>query len=420
MHVPPVPDGSPPDPSLPEPARTLPPLPDVVLRPALQVGMLVLAALAVLAVWNLFGVLLLVFAGLLFAVFLRSLVKLAERWLFVPKRFSFGFSLITFVAVVVAIGGLVVPSLVEQGNLLAQRLPVAVGDARDTLGRTAWGRNILAQLPTLAGAARAGTGTTGTGGTTTGTTGTTGTGNGTTGTVSAGPAGTVETTPPVASGRGKLDVGGILSGLLLPGLLGTLSGTLGALGALSFVLFVGLFVGASPRGYRENFVGLLPPAARPGARSVLGELGHTLEEWLLGQALGMAIAGLATGLGLWALGVPFALTLGLLTALLQFVPYVGPVVSAVPALLIAFLVSPEKAVQVLILIFVVQQVIGSIVMPIIAQRTVDLSPLLSLTATLIAGTLFGVLGVLLATPAAAIFVTLLKRFRREVYGDPAP
>ena len=117
---------------------------------------------------------------------------------------------------------------------------------------------------------------------------------------------------------------------------GAISATFGALGSAVIILFLGLYLAINPGVYANGFTRLLPPDKRPRARQVLAEIGHILRRWLVGRLLTMTVIGVLTFVGLWFLGIPLALVLAFLAALLSFIPYIGPIVALVPAVLVAF------------------------------------------------------------------------------------
>ena len=128
----------------------------------------------------------------------------------------------------------------------------------------------------------------------------------------------------------------------------------------------------------------------------------------------MLLVGVVTTLGLYAIGLPSALALGLIAGLAEFVPLVGPVFSAIPALLVALSVGGQTVFWVLGLYIVVQQLEGNLITPVIQRQTVDLPPALTLFALIAIGVLFGPLGVLLSTPlAVVIFVCVKQLYVRE-------
>jgi len=183
----------------------------------------------------------------------------------------------------------------------------------------------------------------------------------------------------------------------------------GGIANLFLVLVGGIYLAAQPQLYRNGLLKLLPAHARPAVDDALDASGYALKAWLGGQLVAMAVVGLLTGLGLWALGVPVALGLGLITALLDFVPIVGPILAAVPAVLLGFTVSPEIALATLGLFVVVQQIEGHVLQPLIQQRAVDLPPALLLFSLFGIGALLGPPGVLLAAPLTVVLYVLVKR-----------
>jgi predicted PurR-regulated permease PerM len=141
---------------------------------------------------------------------------------------------------------------------------------------------------------------------------------------------------------------------------------------------------------------------------VLDGLGHTLQLWFLGQFADMVVVAVLTGAGLYLLGVPLALTLALIAGLLNFVPYIGALAGAVPALAVAVAQSPQTALYVAILFAVVQTLEGNVVAPLVQKRTVDLPPALTILSQTILGTLFGIMGLILATPLAAAAMVAVR------------
>ena len=195
-------------------------------------------------------------------------------------------------------------------------------------------------------------------------------------------------------------------------------GVLGAIGNLVIIIFVGIYFAASPQLYTNGAIRLVPQSKRPRAREVQQELGNTLASWLLGKAASMLIVGIATSIGLSILGVPLALILGIIAGLLDFIPYLGPIMAGVPAVLLALSISPELALYTVLLFTGIQLVEGYVLQPLIEARAVDLPPALVVVMQLVFGTLFGFAGVALATPLAAGLAVLVKMlYVEDVLGD---
>jgi predicted PurR-regulated permease PerM len=199
------------------------------------------------------------------------------------------------------------------------------------------------------------------------------------------------------------------------------SSTFGAVGSLVVFLFIGLFVAFEPGVYRKGFLRLLPTARRERADEIMAETAEKLRMWMAGKILSMLIVGLATWGGLALLGVPLGLTLALLAALLTFVPNFGPVLSAIPAILLGLLDGPSKALYVGLLYVGVQFVESYILTPIVQKKTVSLPPALTIIAQVVMGTLAGGLGVLVASPLTAAALVIVKRvYVEDVLGDKTP
>ena len=175
------------------------------------------------------------------------------------------------------------------------------------------------------------------------------------------------------------------------------------------VIFGGIYLAADPTLYRRGLAKLLPQAARPKLAEALDDCGGALRLWLFGRLTSMVLVGLLTGLGLWALGMPAALTLGIAAGILDFVPFIGPIVAAIPAVLLALATDPTMALWVVLLYLVVQQIEGNIISPLIQKRAVELPPALLLFSLVALGLLFGALGVILAEPLTVVLYVLVKR-----------
>jgi predicted PurR-regulated permease PerM len=195
-------------------------------------------------------------------------------------------------------------------------------------------------------------------------------------------------------------------------------GVLGAIGNIAIIVFVGIYFAISPRSYTNGFLKLVPPAKRDRAQQVQQELGNTLGRWLLGTSCSMLIAGVSTTIGLSLLGVPLALILGIIAGLLDFIPYVGPIMAGVPAVLIALSMDPQMALYTVMLFLGIQLVQGYVVQPLIDSHAVQVPPALVIVMQLIFGTIFGFAGIALATPMTAVLMVLVKMlYVEDILGD---
>ena len=195
----------------------------------------------------------------------------------------------------------------------------------------------------------------------------------------------------------------------------------GGLADLIVVIFAGIYLATQPNFYRMGAIKLVPPLRRKVAAEAMLESERALRLWLKGQAIAMVVVGLLTGLGLYALGMPSAFTLGLLAGVLEFIPFAGPIIAAVPAILLAMAVSPELALWVGLLYLAVQQFEGNLLTPLVQQYAVDLPGAVMLFALIGFGSLFGTLGVILAAPLAVVTMVLVKRlYVIETLDTPTP
>jgi predicted PurR-regulated permease PerM len=187
------------------------------------------------------------------------------------------------------------------------------------------------------------------------------------------------------------------------------------------VIVGGIYLAAQPELYRVGLLKLVPERGRALAAQALEASGRALRLWLLGRMVSMSVVGLLTWLGLTIIGVPSALALGLLAALLEFVPFIGPIISAVPALLLAFADSPEKAIWTGLLFLGIQQFEGNVLEPLVQQRAVDLPPALLLFSLVAGGLIFGIVGVILAAPFTVVVYVMVKRlYVQEALHTPTP
>jgi predicted PurR-regulated permease PerM len=184
------------------------------------------------------------------------------------------------------------------------------------------------------------------------------------------------------------------------------------------VLFIGIYMAVSPGLYVDNTIRLFPIRRRKRMRQVVSALGVALRWWLLGRAASMLVVGILTALGLWIAGVPQPLALALIASLLAFIPFMGPVLGAIPAILVALVESPVKVLYVILVFSIVQILENYFITPLIQQRAVSMAPALLITVQIIMAVLFGGLGVLLATPIAVVIIVLIQMlYIHDVLGD---
>ena len=192
----------------------------------------------------------------------------------------------------------------------------------------------------------------------------------------------------------------------------------GAAGGLVIILFIAMYIAASPGLYREGILHLIPHRLRDRGEEWLDTLGTTLRQWLIARLMAMVIIGVVTGAALWLMDVKAAVALGVLAGLLEFVPFFGPVASAIPAVGVALVDSPHKAAWVVGLYVVVQQLEGNVVTPLLLEKRLDIPPVLTVVAVAAMGVVFGIIGMLIAEPLlAVVLVTTKMLYVNDAIGD---
>ena len=218
-----------------------------------------------------------------------------------------------------------------------------------------------------------------------------------------------------ANGLGLLQGGASMEQLggQLMGTLGRLSSAvssaLGAITSAIMILVIGIFIAVEPRLYQRGVAWMLPRDSRERFYRTAERMGHVMRRLMAGRLIGMAVEGVGT----WALlllgGVPMATLLGILTGLLAFLPNIGAIISGVLIVLAGFSVGVNEGLWAIGVYLVVQTVDGYLIVPYVAKKTVDLAPALVLGAQLLAGALFGLMGLMLADPMVAMLKTALEQ-----------
>lgn len=296
-------------------------------------------------------VLLLIFAGLLFAVLLSSVADAVARTTGMGRGLALSLTALGLVAAVAATGWALWPSISDQADQLARDLPAAFRELQGWFEQREWGRWLLGRAE------------------------------------------------PDQMPDGEA---------LVSRATGALVTTLSAMGAFLIILVVGLYVAAQPALYHRGLRRLVPMRGRKRLDAVLLEVTTVLRWWLIGTILSMTLVGVLTTVGLWWLGVPLALTFGLLAAALTFIPNLGPVISVVPPAILAAADDPTRALYVGGLYLAIQVVESYAVTPLIQRRTVAMPPALTITSQIVLGLLVGGIGVAVATPLTAAAMTIVR------------
>ncbi|MGD2074955.1 MAG: AI-2E family transporter [Gammaproteobacteria bacterium] len=329
------------------------------------------AALAVMIaagflLWQLSQVVLVLFAAVLFAIFLDALTGWLLARVPVPRYAAVVAVTLLIIGSVLGVGWITEPRVIDQLAELREQLPAALDLLRDRIERQPWGAALLANTPAPA-----------------------------------------ELVPSATDILGRIS--------------GVFSTTLGALVNIGLILVTGFYLALDPGVYVRGIKSLVPARGEGRAGEILGAIAHALRWWLVGRIAAMTAVGVLTAVGLSLIGMPLVLALATVAGLLSFIPFVGPILSVVPAVLIALVepADPLKPIWVLMVYAVVQFLEGNFITPLIQRRAVSLPPAVLLSAQLLLGVLFGFLGILLATPLAVVVILLCQTiYIQDLLGRP--
>ena len=335
-----------------------------VFRKSLVQSLTVLAVvvLALLAKQTAY-ILLLVFAGLLLAVLLDYFSQQLERLLAAPHWLGVALVLVLMTGLFVLVIVLVFPVIAEECVMLLLQLERAAEHIHVWLQVNLGGNFLVDQFPTLE-----------------------------------------DQLPNL--------------GAMWRGVAGIFATTIGAVTGVAIIVVVAAFIAYNPGMYTTGFLRLVPLDYRERAAEVLAGIGTTIRRWLLGQLISMVVLAISTWIMLALLGVPQALILSLITGMMTFVPYLGPLIALVPIFLVAFLESPLLALYVLILYMVIQNAESNVIMPIVFHRTARIPPALGVISQILFGSLLGFLGFVLAIPLMAVILQSVKMlYVEDILGD---
>lgn len=331
-------------------------MPDTFARRVLVAAGVVLPLLILLYfVQHVAHALLLVFAGVLLAVFLGSVALFLRRYARLPRGVALAAGVLLVIGFLAGAGWLVGPRVADQLGNLTQRLPASIQELRASVSQYPLGKTMLSQVP-----------------------------------------------------QGSQSLSELAPSNLLGRITGVFSTALSMLTNVLVVIVVGLFLAINPPIYINGVTHLFPKEKREQVRAVFAAEERGLRWWLVGRLASMLVVGVLTGLGLWLVGMPLVFALGLIAGLLSFVPYVGPIVSAIPGLLVALTTSGVSVWTVALVYVGVQLLESNAITPLIQQRAVSLPPALLVVVQLLGGLLAGLLGVLVATPLTVAIIILVQ------------
>ena len=328
-------------------------------RVLVVLGVLVVA----LFLWKIANVLLLAFAGVLLAVVLHGVASRVTKHTPLSTRWGLPVAGLLILGVLALVGWLIGPNVAAQMQQLSQQVPQMI----DQIRQYAWGDYLLQQVP---------------------------------------------------QSDARLIEMITSQSEVFKRVTGVLSTVLNVLGTIVLILFVGIYLSVKPGWYRDGVAALVPQGRRARVREVFDTAGRALWKWLIGTLISMTIIGTMTTVGLLILGMPMALALGVIVALMEFVPYLGPFLAMVPAVLVGLMQSPTMGLYVALLYLGLQQIESNIVYPLVQQHEVSLPPALTVLAVVTFGVLFGIGGVFLATPLLVVVLVFVKMlYIEDALGD---
>lgn len=314
-----------------------------------------------LVIWQLSNLMLVLFAAALLGLMLSDFTAFLQRWLRLPFALALAAAILIPLVALVIIFGLFGSMMVEQFIQLSEQFPIAVRTVQEWARATPIGRAALAQI------------------------------------------------------EGYAPNMSVVAGFVQSALANVGSAVTG----FAVVLVAALYLAAQPRLYVDGVIAMLPESTQPRAVAIVQVARDALTAWLKGQAIGMAFVAVGTSAGLWLVGLPSPLAIGLVAGLCEFVPYLGVVLVSVPTVILGFGQSVETGIFTIVALVVVQQLQGNVVMPIAQSRFGDLPPVLTIFSLIAAGTLLGPLGVVLAVPLTVVGLALLKlRLARQGRSSP--
>lgn len=312
-----------------------------------------------------FQVFLLAFAAVLWAVLFRGPADWISRKTSLSHKWATLVSVVLVLGVMVGLGMLIVPQISKQIPQLQQQIPQAFQDLKSQVQKMPMGERIIKELEN-------------------------------------------------PQQMFKSNQQGITSFFQ-----SFFTSVFGLITDLLIIMVVGFFFLAQSSLYRNIIVKAFPLSRRKRANEVVTYQYRTLKSWLAGKLFDMFVVAVLTTLGLWILGIPLAITLGIIAGIMSFVPNLGPILAQIPALLIAYMQGPQYVLYVFLLYNGIQLIESNLLLPLIQQQMVAIPPALILLSQVLLGIVAGIFGVILAVPLLVILMVFIKMvYLQDILGDP--
>lgn len=337
-------------------------------RVLVAVGLTIASVLAIVIIWRALNVLLLIFTGVLFGIFLHFFkCRIVSGSRLGPKS-ALVVVLFFIFSVFILFFTLFVPVFKEQSITLIQEIPKFISELEGFFLRFHWGQDMVGE-------------------------------------------------------PGRLesffsDFNSDKAIATFTNLVSIFSTTFGAFAGLLFILVIGIYIGAELDVYFNGIIRLMPLGRRARGGEILHHMGDILRWWLFGQSLAMLFLGILVFAGLWFIGVPYAATLALFTALMTFIPNLGPIIAYVPTAMVTLTKSPALLLYVTVFYIVIQTIEGNFITPMVHRKAIVVPPALILSAQVVLFQLIGFLGVILAMPLVACAMVLVQMiYIEDILGD---
>lgn len=312
---------------------------------------------APILIWYLFGVVLLAFGAIILAMLLRLLAQPLMRWLALPEPVALIVSGLIVLGILAGTGYLFGSRISSEFQDVAARASSAAAGLQASLQSTAFGSFLLKHI----------------------------------------------------SG-GNFSLADVLPGFL------KVSGNF--VEGVIVMLISGAYLAAQPRLYRRGLIWLFPPRKHARVAEIFEGIAEALRLWLIGQLAQMVIIGALAVFAVWMIGVPSPLALGLIAAIGEFIPYLGPIIAAIPAILVALTKSPEAALWTLFAYLIIHQIEGQIVAPLVQRHMVAIPPAVMLLGIVTITYLFGIVAIIFAAPiAVVVFAAVNLLYVRDTLGE---
>lgn len=332
-------------------------------RTLIQASVAALVVLSVLLVLRAGEAFLAIFGGILLAILFNGTAHWVRDRTGMPYGIALAASILLPLLLLGAGSWFAAPAISEQAGQLTERIPAAVKQLRSTLQQWAWTERLFEEKARL---------------------------------------------------KAFLPDGENAAGMIG----GFFSSTFGALGNLVIALAVGLFLASAPKGYVDGLMRLVPLGRRARTREVLEAVQSSLGSWLIAKLAAMLAIGVLTTLGLWLIGIDLALILGVVAALLSFIPNVGPIIALVPAALVGLVDGLDTLLYVVILYVGIQTVESYGLTPLLQQRLVQLPPALTIGVQVVLSVVAGALGLIFAAPLTAAGMVMIRMwYVEDLLGD---